>query len=67
LKGISEIFTASIIRAVIASKTLVNFYKTSPRNISEVRHLHTPRRETLNSHNFQDAAIKVFENNDSLF
>jgi hypothetical protein len=32
------------------SETSVNFYQTTRRNISEVRHLHTRRRENPKSH-----------------
>jgi hypothetical protein len=49
--------TASIIRALLreavkTSKTSVNFYQTTRRNIPEDSHLHTRRREKLKSHHF---------------
>jgi hypothetical protein len=49
---VSEVFSASIIRAIIAntSGTSVNFYQTTRRNIPEESHLHTRRRENLKSH-----------------
>jgi hypothetical protein len=36
--------------AVRPSETSVNFYETTQRNIPEDSHLHTRRRENLNSH-----------------
>jgi hypothetical protein len=55
----SKVLSASIIRiialmmeAASISETLVNFYKTTRRNIPEDSQLHTRRRENLKSHIF---------------
>jgi hypothetical protein len=52
---VSEVLTTSIIivlmmEAVSTSKTSVNFYDTTRRNIPEDSHLHICRRENLKSH-----------------
>jgi hypothetical protein len=55
---VSEVLTASIIRAMIAqmmeaastSERSVEFYETARRNIPEDSYLHTRRRENLKSH-----------------
>jgi hypothetical protein len=39
-----------MMEAVSTSETSVNFYQTTRRNIPENSHLHTPRRENLQSH-----------------
>jgi hypothetical protein len=57
LTEISEVFTASIIRAmieaVIAPDTSVNFHETARCNIPEECHFYISRRENLNSHTLQ--------------
>jgi hypothetical protein len=54
---VSEVLTASIIRAIArtmevvnTSETSVKFYQTTRRDIPEGSHLHTRRRENLKSH-----------------
>jgi 16S rRNA C1402 (ribose-2'-O) methylase RsmI len=64
---VSEVLTASIIRAMIAliieaartSETLVNFYQTTRRYNPEHSHLRTHRLENLISylHNLKDVCI----------
>jgi hypothetical protein len=44
------VLAASIIRAMIASETSVNFYQNTLRYNPEDRYLHTRRRENLKSH-----------------
>jgi hypothetical protein len=41
---------ASIIRAMIASETLVSFWETTRRDTPDNSHLHTRRRKKLKSH-----------------
>jgi hypothetical protein len=61
------VLTASIIRAMIAlmmqgvstSEMSVSFYQTTRRNIPEGCHLHTRRRENLNSHTVFSASAKL--------
>jgi hypothetical protein len=48
---VSDVLTASIIRAISTSETSVNFYQTARCNIPEYSHFHTRRRENLKSHN----------------
>jgi hypothetical protein len=56
LTDVSEVLTASIIKAIIAletvrtSETSVNFYHSTWRNILEDSHIHTRRRKNLKSH-----------------
>jgi Na+/melibiose symporter-like transporter len=55
LTDVSEVLTASIIRAIMIgavsiSEMLVSFYNITRRNIPEDSHLHTRRRENLKSH-----------------
>jgi hypothetical protein len=49
LTDVSELLTASIIRA-IAFETSVNIYRITQRNIPEDSHLYTRRRENLKSY-----------------
>jgi transposase-like protein len=59
--GVSEVFTASIIRALMAaisnSETSVSFYETTWRNIIEESHVHTRRRENMKSHAAQERSM----------
>jgi hypothetical protein len=54
LNDVSEVVTASIIRAMMeavsTSDVSVNFYETTRLNFPEDSHLHTRRRENLKSH-----------------
>jgi len=54
LTDVSEVLTASIIRAMMevvrTSETSVNFNETTRRYIPEDSKLHTRRRENLKSH-----------------
>jgi hypothetical protein len=45
-----ELFIALMMEAESTSKTSVNFYQATRRNIPEDSHLHTRRRENLKSH-----------------
>jgi mannose/fructose-specific phosphotransferase system component IIA len=47
-----------IMDAVSTSKTSVNFYQTTRRNIAEDSHLHTCRRENLKSHLEFDCSLE---------
>jgi hypothetical protein len=59
---VSEVLTASIIRAIVllmeaarTSETSGNVYQTTRRKSPENSHLHTRRRKNLKSHNFQQS------------
>jgi hypothetical protein len=43
--------------AVSSSKTSVNFYQTTRRNVPEDSHLHTRRRENPKSHSGTKSAL----------
>jgi hypothetical protein len=59
LTDVSEVLTASIIRATVlmmeavsSSETSVNFYQTALCNIPKNSHIHTRRRENLKCFEF---------------
>jgi hypothetical protein len=47
---IASIIIAMMIEAASTSEMLLNLYQTTRRNVPQDDHLHTRRRENLNSH-----------------